>query len=189
MRCQLCLNMSWQPLCKDCLHTLLAPTPRKRVLKDGLVVYSFYKYSEIKNLLHSKHTYQGAKIFALLTRHSILPFIKTFTCKDIYSLPIDDHVRSGYSHSAVIAKELKACLKPLYNSLRAKNKMRYSGKKLKQRQDNQRDFTLTCKENINVILIDDIVTTGSTLSEASLTCKAHNVDVLCAITLADSKED
>ena len=188
MRCQLCLNLSWQPLCKNCLNTLLTPNPSKRVLENGLVVYSPYKYSEIKKLLHTKHTYQGAKIFAQLTKHALLPLVKTFTCKDVYSIPIDDHTRSGYSHSAVIARELRGYIKPLYKSLRAKNTLRYSGQKLHIRQQYKRDFILKCKENLDVILIDDIVTTGNTLSEASSTCKANHINVLFAITLADTKE-
>jgi len=186
MRCQLCLNLSWQPLCKKCLKTILKPTPNKRVLDDGLVVYSVYSYKDIKNLLHTKHTYYGAKIFAELTKYALLPLVKTFTCKDIFSIPIDDHTRSGYSHSAVIARELREYLKPLYKSLRAKNGIRYSGQKLATRQKEKRDFILTCKENIDVVLIDDIVTTGATLKEANATCKEKNVRVAFAITLADS---
>ncbi|WP_024954742.1 ComF family protein [Sulfurospirillum arcachonense] len=189
MRCQLCLNISWHPLCKNCLSTILTPTPSKRVLENGLIVYSFYKYSEISNLLHTKHTYHGAKIFSLLSKHAVLPFIKSFTCKDIFSLPIDDHIRSGYSHSAIITKELSKYLRPLYSKLRAKNRTRYSGQKLDVRKKEKRDFTLTCKDNINVILIDDIVTSGNTLIEANEICEKSNVNVLFAIVLADANED
>jgi len=188
MRCHLCLNISWHPLCKNCLNRILIPDPSKRVLENGLVVYSPYRYSEIKKLLHTKHTYHGAKIFAQLTKHALLPLIKTFTCKDVYSLPIDDHIRSGYSHSAIIARELKGYIKPLYGKLRAKNQIRYSGQSLHVREKNRRDFTLTCKENLDVVLIDDIITTGNTLSEATATCKAHNINVLFALTLANAKE-
>jgi len=187
MRCQLCLNISWHPLCKNCLNTVLIPTPNKRILENGLIVYSAYNYKDIKNLLHSKHTYQGAKIFAQLTKYALLPLVKTFTCKDIFSLPIDDHTRSGYSHSAVIAHELRSTVKPLYKKLRAKNHKRYSGQTLHVRTQNRRDFSLTCKENLNVILIDDIVTTGNTLSEAALICKEKNINVLFALTLANTK--
>ncbi|HIP44434.1 MAG TPA: ComF family protein, partial [Sulfurospirillum arcachonense] len=119
MRCHLCLNISWQPLCKNCLDTIIVPNPSKRVLENGLAVYSPYSYSDIKNLLHTKHTYHGAKIFAQLTKHALLPLVRTFTCKDVFSLPIDDHTRSGYSHSAIIAHELREQIKPLYSKLRA----------------------------------------------------------------------
>jgi len=186
MRCQLCLNLSWQPICKNCLETILKPTPTKRVLEDGLVVYSAYSYEDIKKLLHTKHTYYGAKIFAQLTKHALLPLIKTFRSKEVFSIPIDDHIRNGYSHSAVIAKELREHFKPIYKSLRAKNHIRYSGKELNIRQKIKRDFILTCKENLDVVLIDDIVTSGSTLIEANTTCKEGNLQVLFAITLADA---
>ncbi len=188
MRCHLCLNISWHPLCKNCLNTILIPNPTKRILKNGLVVYSSYRYEDIKNLLHKKHTYHGAKIFAQLTKHALLPLVKTFTCKDVYSLPIDDHTRSGYSHSAIIAQELRKYIKPLFGKLRAKNRIRYSGKSLHVREQNTRDFMITCKENLDVILIDDIVTTGNTLCEASSTCKAHNLNVLFALTLANTQK-
>ena len=186
MRCHLCLNLSWHPICKNCLNTILKPTPQKRVLEDGLVVYSVYNYKDIKDLLHTKHTYHGSKIFSQLTKHALLPLVKTFTCKDVFSFPIDDHTRNGYSHSAIIAHGLKKHLTPLYKKLRAKNQTRYSGQSLHVRLKNRRDFTLTCKENIDVVLIDDIVTTGNTLKEAHATCKSKNINVLFAITLANA---
>jgi len=188
MRCQLCLNLSWQPICKNCLDILLTPTLSKRVLDDGLEVYSSYKYSEISKLLHTKHTYIGAKIFLQLGKHAISPFVKAFENQDIYILPIDDHVRSGYSHSAILARSISQHIKPIYGALRAKNKIRYSGQKLSVRQKNKRDFKLTCRADIDVILIDDIVTTGNTLIEARECCKKENINVLFAITLADARE-
>ncbi len=188
MRCHLCLSISWQSLCKNCLKTILKPSPSKRVLEDGLIVYSVYSYKNIKNLLHTKHTYHGAKIFSELTKYALLPLVKTFTCKDIYSLPIDDHTRSGYSHTAIIAHELREVIKPLYGKLRAKNRTRYSGKKLYIREREKRDFNLKCKENLDIVLIDDIVTTGNTLREAHAICKKNNINVIFAVTLANAKE-
>ena len=188
MRCLLCLNLSWRPICQNCLDTLLTPTPSKRVLDDGLEVYTFYKYSEISKLLHTKHTYIGAKIFLQLSKHALIPFAKGFKNQDIFILPIDDHVRSGYSHSAVLAKGISNFISPIYGALRAKNRIRYSGQKLSTRQKEKRDFKPTCRGNIDVILLDDIVTTGSTLMEAKNCCEKVNINVLFAMTLADARE-
>ncbi|KHG34867.1 MAG: amidophosphoribosyltransferase [Sulfurospirillum sp. MES] len=189
MRCHLCLKLSWQPICKTCLQTLLAPMPAFRILPSGLKVYSFYNYSDIAPLLHTKHTYIGAKIFAQLGKHTFFEFLKTFELPSgICAVPIDDHVRHGYSHSAILAKATQPFLTPLYGSLRAQNHQSYSGKSRAFRQANKRDFIVTCKGEIDAILIDDIITTGSTLEEAHETLKKHGVNVLFALVLADAKE-
>ncbi len=186
MRCLLCLRLSWQPICKNCLDTLLTPDPSRRVLEDGLEVYSFYGYDEISKLLHTKHTYIGAKIFSQLSQHAILPFLKPLQNQEIYALPIDDHVRSGYSHSAVIVKSIARYIKPKYRALRAKNQVRYSGQKLSLRRAQKRDFRVTCRGDLDVILVDDIVTTGNTLMEANRACEKAGLKVHFAMTLADA---
>ncbi|MDD2383151.1 MAG: phosphoribosyltransferase family protein [Sulfurospirillaceae bacterium] len=190
MRCHLCLQWSWQPLCKTCLRTILEPTPAKRVLHSGLKVYSFYQYTEIANFLHTKHTYLGAKIFAQLAKNSMLPFLQQVNFpKGAYGIPIDDHVRHGYAHSAVLAHALRSIIKPLYKSLRAQNDQTYSGQKLAFRQSHKRNFISTCQTGMNVVLIDDIVTTGTTLEEAQKVLEKNNVHVLFALVLADAKEN
>lgn len=189
MRCHLCLRISWQPLCKTCLDTLLAPTPHKRVLEDGMTVYSFYKYSEISKLLLTKHTYIGAKIFAQLGAHVLPQALRALEGKGVYIIPIDDHIRSGYSHTAVLAKQCESLCTPLYGALRAKNHGKYAGQSRHSREQQKRDFILTSEKNLDVILLDDIVTTGNTLKEANAICSTNTLNVLFAITLADAKED
>lgn len=189
MRCHLCTHLSWQPLCKTCLSTFLTPTPAFRILEDGLRVYSFYRYSDIAPLLHTKHTFMGAKIFAQLGHHTFHAFLKTFELpKGVYALPIDDHVRHGYAHSAILAKATKPYLTPLYASLRAQNHLSYSGQSKAFREANKRNFRVICQEGIDVILIDDIITTGSTLKEAHQALQTRGVNVLFALVLADAKE-
>ncbi|MEZ7933360.1 MAG: phosphoribosyltransferase family protein [Sulfurospirillum sp.] len=190
MRCQLCLGLSWHPLCKHCLKTILAPTPAFRILESGLKVYSFYNYNDIAPLLHTKHTYIGAKIFTQLGKHTFFEFLKTFELpRGIYAIPIDDHVRHGYSHSAILAKATQPYLTPLYGSLRAQNHISYSGKSRAYRKTNKRDFIVNVKKTRDVILLDDIVTTGCTLEEAHDALKKHDVNVLFALVLADAKEN
>ncbi len=189
MRCQLCLKLSWRLICSNCLKTTLAPTPAFRVLDNGLRVYSFYKYSDIAPLLHTKHTYIGAKIFAELGRHTFYEFLKSFDFPSgAFAIPIDDHVRHGYSHSAILAKATMPYLTPLYGALRASNKISYSGKSKAYREANKRGFVVACEKGANVVLIDDIITTGSTINEAYETLQKHHINALFALVLADAKE-
>jgi competence protein ComFC len=64
----------------------------------------------------------------------------------------------------------------------------YSGKTLQFRLDHPRDFLYTGKSNTDVILVDDIITTGITLQEAQKVLMDHGVNVLFALTLADVEE-
>ncbi len=180
------MNWSRHLICKNCLSTILLPTPSLRVLDNSLEVYSFYKYRHIKELLHTKHTYYGSEIYKLLTKNSISNFVNSSDLKRLPCIPIDDHTKEGYSHSAVIAEY--SGLKPRFNSLRAKNEIRFSGMSLKERLRNKRDFSFTCKGLKEVVLIDDIVTTGTTLSEACDVLIKNGVKIRCALVLADARD-
>ena len=72
--------------------------------------------------------------------------------------------------------------------LRSKNDITYSGKTKEYRLNHPRDFELKEFKENNVILVDDIITTGLTLSQAcnTLTCKGK--EVLFCLTLADASE-
>jgi len=66
----------------------------------------------------------------------------------------------------------------------ARNLESYSGKTLQFRLENPRDFVYKGKKEVEVILVDDIVTTGTTLQEAAKVLKQNGVNVLFALTLA-----
>ncbi|EAH7300163.1 ComF family protein, partial [Campylobacter coli] len=67
------------------------------------------------------------------------------------------------------------------------NHLKYSGKSLKFRQDNKRKFKLLKKINNPVILVDDIVSSGSSLLEAKQFLEKNKISVLFAVVLADAK--
>ncbi len=165
------------------------PSLSHRVLSKSLDVYSFYKYSEILKLLHTKHYYHGSYIYKILANNSFRKFSKDFEYGDkVYAIPIDDKTTSNYSHTAILARALKSkIIKPVYGKLISKNSVSYSKKSLDFRLKNPRNFKYSFKEKIDVILVDDIVTTGTTLSEANEVLKRHNVNILFALTLADAK--
>ena len=69
----------------------------------------------------------------------------------------------------------------------AQNNINYAGKDLQFRLKNPRNFKYSGQKNIDVILVDDIVTTGSTLNEAKQTLQQYGVNVIFSLVLADKR--
>ncbi len=187
MRCLLCESLSFTHICQACQETFLSPSIYKRKILNNIEVISFYKYKDIKNLLHTKHTDLGYYIYEILAHNSFKKFASEFEfAYAITSIAIDDKSDSGYAHTAILNKSLKSKnIKPLYNKLRAKNSISYSGKSKEFRLLNPREFQLKKFKSEKVILVDDIITTGSTLTQAIQTMQRDKKEVLFCLTLAD----
>lgn len=144
MRCMVCESLSLKHICKTCQTELLSPSFYKRKLLGKIPVYSFYKYQDIETLLLTKHTNIGHYIYTILAQNSFKPFSENFEFTNrVVSLGVDDHVRNGYSHTAILNKELTSNLiRPLYAKLRAKNRVSYSGKDYQYRLLNPRNFNI-----------------------------------------------
>jgi competence protein ComFC len=191
MRCFSCSKLSFSILCKSCQEKLFVPTITKRTV-GTLEVVSFFKYSALESLLHTKHKPEGYRIFRALAQMTMRPFIEKFMQfddKKICIVGIDERVKNGYAHVALLTHVMKhKNAIPLHGALMAKNKVNYSGKTLQYRLDHPRDFVYKGKPNIDVVLVDDIITTGITLQEAQKVLLEHGVNVLFALTLADAQE-
>ena len=79
-------------------------------------------------------------------------------------------------------------LKPLFNVLHSTNKVQYAGKSLEFRLQNPRNFEYRGNGNIDVILIDDISTTGLTLKEAKECLEKSGVNVALSVVLANLRK-
>jgi len=191
MKCLMCERLSLSHICSTCRATYLTPSIYKRKINHNIEVISFYKYSEIKDLLHTKHTDLGYYIFKILAKQAFEKFAKEFSFEyPLVSIGIDDNVRSGYSHTAILNKALTCRdIKPLFFKLYSSNNISYSGKSKEFRMLNPRDFKLKNFEEENVILVDDIITTGSTLNQAIEILKSKNKEVLFCLTLVDVSEE
>ncbi len=191
MRCFSCSKLSLKIICKTCEEQLFLPTVSTRKV-GTLDVISFFKYSTLETLLLTKHKPEGYRIYKALAKMTMKPFIEEFVesdDRDVYIVGIDEHVKSGYAHVALLARAMKTKYSiPQHSSLMAGNRVNYSGKTLQYRLEHPRDFVYTGKSDIDVILIDDIITTGITLQEAQKVLMAHGVNVLFALTLADVEE-
>jgi len=191
VRCFSCHCLSLTVICQTCQERLFRPTIKKRTL-GSLEVYSFYSYSTIESLLLLKHKPQGYRVFDALAKMSLKPFIELFTtqdARDITIIGIDEKIKNGYSHIATLTKQMQTPHShPQYASLLAQSSIKYAGKSRTYRENNPRNFIYTGEENIDAILIDDIITTGATLTQAYKLLQHHNVRVEFALVLADVRE-
>lgn len=189
MRCLLCGKWCFTFLCSICKDRANI-SPKLRQLPAGFKVYSFYEYSHIQYLLEAKYHFIGHKIYEILC-HKAVAYLKDSLKIPLhtYGVGIDDKIGSrGYAHNAIFLKHLKSIgVKPLFHTLLASNDVSYAGKDLKFRQDNPRNFILRRNvENKEIILIDDIVTTGLTLQEAKRSLEDCGGKVLMAFVLSDA---
>jgi len=183
----MCENLSLTHICSHCQENFLQPSLYKRKLQNNIEVISFYIYDDIKELLHTKHSDLGFYIYTILAKRSMAKFAEVFDVEErVVSIAIDDHIKSGYSHTAILNKHLKSrVIRPLFNKLRAKNSISYSGKSREFRILNPRDFQLKSFKENYVILVDDIITTGTTLTQAIELLTRANKEVLFCLTLCD----
>lgn len=190
MRCFSCHSFSFKTVCAKCRKRLIVPKIRKRTV-GSLDVYSFYTYSTIESLLLHKHKPEGYRIFRDLAEATLKPFIENFVREDpepVAIIGIDETIKSGYSHVACMTQRMKTHLStPIHASLLSQNSVKYAGKTLQYRLDHPRDFRYRGPRGIDVVLVDDIITTGITLQEAQGVLKQHDVNVLFALTLADAR--
>lgn len=156
---------------------------------DGLRVFSFYDYSDVKNFIHAKHQLHGSFALSALAKLSFANFSREFEINfALNALPIDDKNTNGYSHTAIFARALRSkFITPLFGALHATSNVSYSGKDLKFRQENPRNFKLLKRPIHPVILVDDIVTTGATLLEARDALQKAGCEVAFGLVLADAR--
>ncbi|MEA1921000.1 MAG: phosphoribosyltransferase family protein [Campylobacterota bacterium] len=185
----MCESFSLSHICKNCQKEHLTPKLTTRKILNSITVYSFYSYRDIESLLLSKHTDLGFYMYQILGEIAFKKFADHFSFEEkIVSIAVDDHVRHGYSHTALLNKSLTCKhIKPRFNLLRAQNAETYSGKTFQYRMEHPRDFTCKDFKEEYVILVDDIITTGLTLSQAVNALHVKGKEVLFCLTLADAK--
>ena len=190
MRCFSCRSWSFQPICRHCLEASFVPKVQRRQV-GTLDVYSFFPYEQIEPLLLTKHKPEGWRIYRFLAKRFVRPFLQTFAqglSSDVHILGIDERPKGGYAHVAVLTHALRGIdhLSVRHGMLRATHHVSYAGQSLAYRLAHPRGFTYRGEGGIEAIIIDDIVTTGTTLQEAYMTLQIHDVNVLFALTLADA---
>ncbi len=190
LRCILCKKISLAHICVSCQDQFLNPSLSTRLLDNDFKVFSFYKYSDIAPLLKTKHTYIGASVYRILAKNAMKKFSENFYFESqVYALGIDDHSKHGYAHTAILTKALQSdIIRPLYGKLRAHNSVSYAAKSLTYRLAHKRGFTYHDREKKDIILVDDIITTGTTILEAKKAIEKALSTPMFALTIADARD-
>ena len=185
----MCENYSFSIICKRCQNNLLTPNLYKREIAKDFFVYSFYPYKDIKGLINTKYYFYGDRVYNILAKLAFKKFSSNFNFDShIDIVTINDNNDKEYNQSAILSKHLQShILHPKYNLLQATNTIKYAGKSLKFRKENPRNFIYKGEENRIIILVDDLITTASTLLEAKKLLEKNNCEVLFALTLCDAK--
>jgi len=188
MRCVSCQSLSFQIICKDCQKRLLEASFYKRELSNDFFVYSFYKFDEVKDFINTKYEFYGDRVFSILASLSFQKFAQNFHYEnEVYAIAIDDHTRHEFSHTAILSKSLKSkYIIPSFNKLKASNIVKYAGKNLEFRKKNKRNFIYKGKSKVQVILVDDLITTGSTMLEAKEVLESYDCEVLFGLSISDA---
>jgi len=193
MRCFTCNKLSLEAICKECQKEYLKPNITKKEI-GNLEVVSFFDYDEIIEIARSKYSQAGRRVYKFLAKRYFKPFIEEYVnnldIDKIYLIAVDENVTRGYSNVAILTEfsSNNKNIKALHGKLKALNRVKYAGKSLEFRLNNKRDFVYKGPKDIDAILIDDIITTGTTIQEAYLVLKENGVNIHFALTLASVKE-
>lgn len=197
MLCAVCESFSLKIICKKCLNELPLNLT-SRILDSNVKVYSFYGYSDIAFLLHSKYHILGSRIYNLLSLQAAKAFASLINAdsslnvdssiREASILGLDDYPYHGYSHTGIIVKNFAKALKlkPRYGILKAQNQVKYAGQSLAYRQANPKRFFYDYKDK-RVILCDDIITTGTSFNEAIRIIESGGIKVLFCLSLSDAR--
>lgn len=190
MRCFSCQSFSFAPICKTCLTQRFVPTPIRRELSSGLTVYALYPLEEIGDVIKTKYDQRGWGVITALGRHAFKYFLDRFPLDvSIGAIPIDDNTDRDYSHTALLVRVLNhRHIHPLYGSLRAASTIRYAGATKQYREENPRNLRYRGPKGEAVILVDDVITTGTTMQEAKQAVEQGGATVLFGLVLADARE-
>ncbi len=162
---------------------------------DNLIWTASYKQKVCKNLINSlkyKGTEELASILSLLIDNKIKQTWKNIKADIFYiPTPLLTEKKRGYNQAKLIAKKLieENNNFTLNNELIIKKfKNKQTSKNIKKRWHNLNEFAYIGKtlKNKDIIIIDDIVTSGATLNQAAKCLKTFQAKSIKAVAVFKS---
>ena len=164
---------------------------------DYIFCSSFYN-ELMKNQIHKFKFHNQAYFYKYFIEISlkdckIYDFLKKFDFITYIPMNYKKQMRRGYNQSELLAKELGKRLN--INVIKTLEKNDYvktqSTLTEKEREINAKN-AFKFKANIdlerkNIILVDDILTTGSTVKSSSKILKEHNANIICVFAIAKTQ--
>lgn len=192
--CYIC-KKEGKSICDNCINKF----PKNIDTQAPYITSIFsFKYKEIKNIIHAIKYYHRKdliKPLAVVVAHELnktisnQPVTNTWILVPIPMPTIRKYMR-GYNQSELIAKNISEILSIPINTkilIRIKNPRRQvKTKNRSERLKNQHNSFKVIDDvyNLNIILIDDVTTTGATINEARSVLIKSGAKNVIAMTIA-----
>ena len=194
-RCLYCKKVG-KIVCDNCLKKINNKYLFKKVNNkyfDYFYSYSFYN-GETKKLIHAFKFYEKAYLYKYfiglsLRDEKIYMFLNKYDLITYVPMTLKKQRARGYNQSRLLANELGRKLNTKvekYLNKTNENKIQnsLSEKERIKNVENIFDFNGGNINNKNIILVDDILTTGATVNSCSKILKENGAKNICVYTIA-----
>lgn len=206
--CSTPLNTQEKFICNNCKNTIeLLSTSQlqnefiRKFSSDNLIddYTSLYLFEEGKALQHLIHALKYDKKFKIgiflgeKVAINKIDILKSWNADFIIPVPLFNlrRIERGYNQSFYIAKGLSSKTKiPIKNTFvkRAKNTVSQTTLNFEERKENlSRAFILRARGKVKykkIIIVDDVITTGATVSEIAKILKQNGAEKVFALSVA-----
>lgn len=199
--CPVCGKMieTDRPLCKDC-NKSEAYSPYKQILDGGFECISAFEHYGVFRRVMLDYKYYGQKEYcdnyAMLLSEIIDKYYDHIPFDYYTSVPsYGEQKKYGFEKVRSIAKEAAHLQRVKYRQLLIQKKQRKKQHLLtgEERTENVKGiFTVAPNTNINgknILIFDDVVTTGATLNECCKILKENGAQQICCITVNHALKD
>ena len=187
-------------ICDECYKKLNFKCTFQKTLGryfDYLIFSSFYT-GNLKRQIHHFKFHEKSYLYKYFIELSLkderlIKFLEKFDFITYIPMSKNKELKRGYNQSKLLADELgKNLNKTVVKTLEKEENIKVqSSLNEKEREENAK-HAFKISENLkltgkNIILVDDIFTTGSTANSASKILKENNCNEICVFTIAKTK--